>query len=267
VARGGVPLRRADGAVRAGPVAGEHTFAFSVRPDHDNWAMEREWLQGLLDQGMSLERIGELAGRHPSTVAYWLARHGLIAAHHARHRNRGPLDRDMLAGLVAAGLSIRAIARETDRSYATVRHWLGQYGLETGPAARRRLLREARPSGEDDVPVACPRHGETPHRLVPGRGLRCLRCRSEAVADRRRKVKAALVAEAGGRCARCGYDRSLAALHFHHLDPAEKSFHLSREGVTRSLERARQEAQKCVLLCANCHAEVEARAVAADYPR
>jgi hypothetical protein len=30
------------------------------------------------------------------------------------------------------------------------------------------------------------------------------------------------------------------------------------EGVTRSRAEARAEARKCVLLCANCHAEVEA---------
>lgn len=55
----------------------------------------------------------------------------------------------------------------------------------------------------------------------------------------------------------CGYSRFDAALQFHHVDPAAKSFALSREGVTRSLAKARQEAEKCVLLCANCHAEVE----------
>jgi hypothetical protein len=66
-----------------------------------------------------------------------------------------------------------------------------------------------------------------------------------------------LVAEAGGACTRCGYDRCDAALHFHHVDAATKSFALSREGVTRSLAEARAEAAKCVLLCANCHAEVE----------
>jgi hypothetical protein len=32
----------------------------------------------------------------------------------------------------------------------------------------------------------------------------------------------------------------------------------SAEGATRSLERNRREAAKCVLLCSNCHAEVEA---------
>lgn len=55
----------------------------------------------------------------------------------------------------------------------------------------------------------------------------------------------------------CGYDTTPAALHFHHLDPAQKSFGLAMAGNTRSLERMREEAKKCVLLCANCHVEVE----------
>jgi len=81
---------------------------------------------------------------------------------------------------------------------------------------------------------------------------------SDAVSRRRREVKRILVEEAGGGCALCGYDRCVSALSFHHLEPATKSFELSRRGVTRSIERARAEARKCVLLCANCHAEVEA---------
>jgi hypothetical protein len=44
--------------------------------------------------------------------------------------------------------------------------------------------------------------------------------------------------------------------------PSEKDFSLGRKGVTRSLEKARAEAQKCVLLCGNCHAEVEAGVLA-----
>jgi 5-methylcytosine-specific restriction endonuclease McrA len=66
------------------------------------------------------------------------------------------------------------------------------------------------------------------------------------------------VEEAGGCCRLCGYDRCVSALQFHHLNPAEKSFTLSNAGFTRSIAKARAEASKCVLLCANCHAEVEA---------
>lgn len=75
---------------------------------------------------------------------------------------------------------------------------------------------------------------------------------------RRRAVKQILVHEAGGRCQACGYDRCVGALEFHHLVRAEKRFAVSQEGVTRALEACRAEAAKCALLCANCHAEVEA---------
>jgi 5-methylcytosine-specific restriction endonuclease McrA len=77
------------------------------------------------------------------------------------------------------------------------------------------------------------------------------------VARRRRKLKTILVDEAGGRCCVCGYDRYVGALQFHHLDPKQKRLEISRNGVTLSLEALRAEAQKCVLVCSNCHAEIE----------
>ena len=73
----------------------------------------------------------------------------------------------------------------------------------------------------------------------------------------RRRTKERLVQEAGGACAICGYDRYVGALEFHHLDPRQKAFGLSMHGITRSLADLRAEAAKCVLLCGNCHAEVE----------
>jgi len=80
----------------------------------------------------------------------------------------------------------------------------------------------------------------------------------ERVAARRRRIKEILVAEAGGACRICGYDIYVGALQFHHRDPSAKRFTVSRGGPTGSLDSMRQEARKCVLLCANCHAEVEA---------
>jgi cytochrome c553 len=78
----------------------------------------------------------------------------------------------------------------------------------------------------------------------------------EAVTRRHRKVRALLIAEAGGRCALCGYDRCPWNLHFHHVDPASKTFSMTM-AQGRSLTAYRAEARKCVLLCANCHGEVE----------
>jgi hypothetical protein len=107
------------------------------------------------------------------------------------------------------------------------------------------------------INMTCRHHGETEF-FLEGRGYyRCKRCRSEAVSRRRRKLKAALVAEAGGRCRICGYDKNPRALEFHHLDPLTKRMPLSAAGIAYALETLREEAKKCVLLCANCHAEVE----------
>ncbi|HWH13222.1 MAG TPA: hypothetical protein VNT51_00635 [Miltoncostaeaceae bacterium] len=66
-----------------------------------------------------------------------------------------------------------------------------------------------------------------------------------------------LVEEAGGGCAVCGYDRCLGHLHFHHVIPAEKSFEI-QTGTGKSIAAYREEARKCVLVCANCHGEIEA---------
>jgi hypothetical protein len=65
-----------------------------------------------------------------------------------------------------------------------------------------------------------------------------------------------LLTESGGRCTRCGYDRNYAALNWHHIDRSAKSFVLDMRTLSnRSEAEIRREVQKCVLLCANCHAE------------
>jgi hypothetical protein len=73
------------------------------------------------------------------------------------------------------------------------------------------------------------------------------------VAARRRKIKALLVEEAGGKCADCDGVFPPFMYDFDHRDPAEKSFMLSRDGNTNSIASSREEAKKCDLVCANCH--------------
>ena len=80
----------------------------------------------------------------------------------------------------------------------------------------------------------------------------------KAVAKRRTKVRKLAIDLKGGRCRICGYDSWIGALEFHHPDPSKKDFSISADGTTRSWERVRQEVDKCILLCANCHREVHA---------
>jgi transposase-like protein len=218
--------------------------------------MDRDWLAQRLQDGASYEAIAREAACSASKVAWWAKRHGLASAHVERHAARGPIEREVLAGLVARELSVREMAAELDRSPTTVRHWLKRFGLGT-PTARRRV-EGARAAADAAVEptLDCPVHGPTRH-VARGAGYRCATCRSAFVTERRRRVKRILLIEAGGECLLCGYDRCAAALHFHHVDPRTKSFSLGAVGTTLSLDAAREEARKCVVLCANCHAEVE----------
>lgn len=73
-----------------------------------------------------------------------------------------------------------------------------------------------------------------------------------------------LILKKGGKCVRCGYERCLRALTFHHRDPGDKGFNLDvRSCSNHSWEVLASEAAKCDLLCANCHAEVEEELVLA----
>jgi 5-methylcytosine-specific restriction endonuclease McrA len=80
--------------------------------------------------------------------------------------------------------------------------------------------------------------------------------KNEIRQKRRQNNKLKLIKSLGGKCTICGYGNCSAALHFHHVKPKNKKFGIS-DNYTNNFEKLQKEAKKCVLLCANCHAEVE----------
>jgi ferredoxin len=180
-------------------------------------------------------------------------KHGLVSAHASKHSRRGGIDEATLRAFVEDGQSLRQIAEQTGLSPTAIRYWLKRYGLRTAP--NHYMVGEG--EKPEQIMRECRRHGWIAHQRGAGGFFRCGTCAAERVSERRRRVKAILIAEAGGVCIICGYQRCQAALQFHHVDPAQKSFHISLNGATRAIDALREEAAKCVLLCANCHAEVE----------
>ena len=76
----------------------------------------------------------------------------------------------------------------------------------------------------------------------------------KSVIEWRQRTKIRAVAYKGGKCCKCGYDRCVRALDFHHVDPSLKDFQVS--GVSRSWDKIRVELDKCILVCSNCHREL-----------
>jgi transposase len=219
--------------------------------------MDRDRLKGYLDEGLSLAQIGALENRHPSTIRWWLNRYGL-EPNGRKHGRRTSIDAELLQALSDEGLPVREIASRVGVSPSTANRAMLRLGIVRRSGSRRAEAVAARKRGEKRFTSTCRRHGVTEFLALPGGRSRCARCNSEAVARWRRRIKRVLVEEAGGACVLCGFDEHVVALQFHHRDPEQKAHGIAEAGATRSLARARREAEKCVLLCANCHAQVEA---------
>ena len=54
------------------------------------------------------------------------------------------------------------------------------------------------------------------------------------------------------KCARCD-ESHIACMDFHHLDPAEKEYEVSKLVGNGMYTKAYKEIKKCIVLCANCH--------------
>ena len=192
--------------------------------------MDKRFLEDCLARQMSLEAIGEAVGKHPSTVSYWLKKHGLTAVGQKRHTPNGAVDPARVPKLVEEGASIRTMAEEFGVGYPTMRYWLRRLKLETERSVRKREGERARAAGLRRTHLRCPRHGRTAFYARPEGGYRCAKCNTGAVSERRRQMKRLLVKEAGGCCMACGFAEHASALHFHHVDPSTKEFHLSPPG-------------------------------------
>ena len=79
------------------------------------------------------------------------------------------------------------------------------------------------------------------------------KCNTCVTRLRRLRIKIKAVAYKGGKCEICGYDKHLAALDFHHLDPTEKDFTVTTSKHSYSWVTIQKELDKCTLLCSNCH--------------
>ena len=101
----------------------------------------------------------------------------------------------------------------------------------------------------------CKKHGYTEHSIYSGK-LKCKQCMVEYDYQKRHRIKEKLVEYKGGKCEICGYNKCLNALDFHHRNPEDKEFALNTANYNKSFETLKKEADKCILVCSNCHREI-----------
>ena len=84
----------------------------------------------------------------------------------------------------------------------------------------------------------------------------CKKCLIEynPIINYKNKIKA--IEYKGGQCSICGYNKCYWSMHFHHTNPNTKEFNLNRMW-RKKWDNIVLELEKCILLCSNCHGEVE----------
>lgn len=88
-----------------------------------------------------------------------------------------------------------------------------------------------------------------------GLSWECKSCNYQRKTDHAFTIKSICTQYKGGKCCKCGYNKSLSALDFHHVNQVDKLFRIARIQTTKLTAKHYEELDKCQLLCANCHRE------------
>lgn len=81
---------------------------------------------------------------------------------------------------------------------------------------------------------------------------RCSTCTNKKFRNKNYKKIYAII---GTSCSICGYDKCSNALEFHHINPFEKEYTIAQI-LNRNINFIKQELDKCILICANCHRQL-----------
>ena len=140
------------------------------------------------------------------------------------------MEKEILEKCIKDGNTLKKISIITGKCITTIRYWLKKFNLKT-----------IHIKGKNKICECCGRKTEQ------GRML----CNICHVKVSRLRQKLALIEYKGGRGIKCGWVGDVSVLEFHHIDPLKKDFTLSA-GV-KSWKKMKEEVDKCVLLCSNCH--------------
>ncbi len=139
--------------------------------------------------------------------------------------------------LLELGVAKKKIAKSFNVSPNTINRWILKNGLV------------------EDVKYLCLCGESEPSSFTHGRLSECCKCRSLRQNKLHNKYKEQAVEYKGGKCQKCGYDKCLASLDFHHIDSNEKDPEWKKMR-SRAFESIKHELDKCLLVCRNCHGEI-----------
>lgn len=93
--------------------------------------------------------------------------------------------------------------------------------------------------------------------------LCCDACYEKIRKNKRKLLKLEAVKYKGGKCCICGYNKSIQALTFHHVNPENKKFNITKFMKFKDfdIDELCKELDKTICVCKNCHSEINSRII------
>jgi hypothetical protein len=169
------------------------------------------------------------------------------------------MDKSLLQTLVESGMSTRELSITINKSQTTIRHWLKKYNLKTKHKSFTEGYNHPKRVNKDKQYCCNCNIKLTPENSYNRKNKNiyyslCKICHCESTLNRRLKFKQNCVDYKGTSCIKCGYNKNLTALEFHHKNPKDKEITPSKM-MNKSWDFIKTELDKCILLCSNCHRE------------
>jgi hypothetical protein len=171
------------------------------------------------------------------------------------------MDKIKLKNWIDQGLSLRQITNLSNKSLTTIRYWIKKHNLSSQHKSfKNQGLIEY---GETRFCSKCKNHVKTEEfyqrRGKPNASVYCKKCTNIQTVERQKEFKRKCWEYKGKQCQNPNCPapiRDLKSYDFHHLDPKQKSFEISKVRSLRFDERVIEELDKCLMLCACCHREI-----------
>ena len=167
------------------------------------------------------------------------------------------MKKEIIQEYINNGLSLNKIAKKTKKSLSTILYWTKKYNLQS--KFKSFVNKEKKEYGEFRFCPRCKKEVATENfysrRGRENSSVYCKVCTTKQTIERQRNIKFKMTEYKGGKCELCVYNKSLAALEFHHKDPSKKDFTIAHAKQTSFNEKIKKELDKCLLVCANCHRE------------
>ena len=203
--------------------------------------IEKEKIKELIDLKKTNKEIATELNIRLGTLRRMISDYGLNRFSQ-KERMLDKNDKINIINLYNSGLTCLEISKQLGIYRITISRHLKEAGI----LVKKRLNEDQRKKTEKI------KYCEICEKETKGRGKVCMSCYTNT---RRYRMKSKMIDYKGGKCKKCDDgDLDISCYDFHHIDPNQKEFNLSGlNSAKMSWDKVKEELDKCVLLCSNCH--------------